>query len=184
LRYYLGEALHYLICALNLEYVLPFHKVILLYHRCKLDEKMSALKELEKLQAMRAELEAESRSLKEQQKELENNVLALEQKVVMEELDKEKAVIEELKNSNKSTKDAIAQLEAKKKELEARIGQAPQKPETPPPEKEKKEEAPKPEEAEEGGVTVTAIEGEALVESPEATEESPKKKEKKKHRFF
>jgi hypothetical protein len=35
----LGEALHYLSCALNLEYVLPFHKVILLYYRCKLDEK-------------------------------------------------------------------------------------------------------------------------------------------------
>jgi len=120
---------------------------------------MSALKELEKLQAMR------------------------------EELNKEKAVIEELKNSNKATRDAIAQLEAKKKELETRIGQAPQKPETPPPEKEKKEEAPKPEEAtpeeaEESGVTVTAIEGEALVESPEATDESPKKQEKKKHRFF
>jgi hypothetical protein len=35
----LGEAFHYLSCALNLEYVLPFHKVILLYYRCKLDEK-------------------------------------------------------------------------------------------------------------------------------------------------
>jgi uncharacterized protein (DUF3084 family) len=146
---------------------------------------MSALKELEKLRAMRAELEAETRSLKEQQKELENSVLALEQKVVMEELNKEKAVIEELKNSNKATKDAIAQLEAKKRELETKIEQASQKPATPPLEKEKKEEAPaQPEEAEESGVTVTAIEGEALVESPEATDESPKKQEKKKHRFF
>lgn len=35
----LGEVLHYLSCTLNLEYVLPFHKVILLYYRCKLDEK-------------------------------------------------------------------------------------------------------------------------------------------------
>jgi uncharacterized protein (DUF3084 family) len=150
---------------------------------------MSALKELEKLQAMRTELEAESHSLKEQQKELENSVLALEQKVVMEELNKEKAVIEELKNSNKATKDAIVQLEAKKKELETKLEQAPQQPATPPLEKEKKEEASKPaeaapEEAEESGVTVTAIEGEALVESPEATDESPKKQEKKKHRFF
>jgi uncharacterized protein (DUF3084 family) len=155
---------------------------------------MSALKELEKLQAMRTELEAESRSLKEQQKELENSVLALEQKVVMEELNKEKAVIEELKNNNKATRDAIAQLEVKKKELETMLGQEAQKPETPPPEKEKKEEAPaqpeeaeeasQPEEAEGSGVTVTAIEGEALVESPEATGESPKKQEKKKHRFF
>ena len=145
---------------------------------------MSALKELEELQAMRAELETESRSLKDQQKELENAVLALEQKVVMEELNKEKAVIKELKNSNKATRDAIAQLEAKKKELEGRIGQASQKPETPPPAKEKKEKAPaQPEEAEESGVTVTAIEAEALIESPEAVE-SPKKQEKKKRRFF
>ncbi len=145
---------------------------------------MSALKELEKLQAMRAELEVESRSLKEQQKELENSVLDLEQEVVMEELNKEKAIIEELKNSNKATKDAIAQLEAKKEELESKLEETPQKPKTPPPEKEKPEEAPKPEEAEESGVTVTAIEGEALVESPEATSESPQKQEKKKHRFF
>jgi uncharacterized protein (DUF3084 family) len=150
---------------------------------------MSALKELEKLQAMRAELEAETRSLKEQQTNLENSVLALEEKVVMEELDKEKAAIEELKKSNKATKNAIAQLEARKKELETRLGQESQTPETPPPEKEKTEAAPEPaeaapEEAEEGGVTVTAIEGEALVESPEATEERPKKQEKKKHRFF
>jgi peptidoglycan hydrolase CwlO-like protein len=146
---------------------------------------MSTLKELEKLQTMRAELEAESRSLKEKQKELESSLLALEQEVVMEELNKEKAVIEELKNSNKATKDAIAQLEAKKRELETKL---PQKPATPPPAKEKKEEAPaqpeETEEAEESGVTVTAIEGEALVESPEAVGESPKKQEKKKRRFF
>ena len=149
---------------------------------------MSALKELEKLQAMRAELEVESRSLKEKQKELENSVLSLEQEVVMKELNKEKAVIEELKNSNKATKDAIAQLEAKRRELETRLEQAPQKPVPPPPAKGKKEEAPaqpeETEEAEESGVTVTAIEGEALIESLEATGESPKKQEKKKRRFF
>jgi chromosome segregation ATPase len=140
---------------------------------------LSTLKELEKLQATRVELEAESRSLKERQKELENSVLSVEQKVVIEELNKEKAVIEELKNSNKATKDAIAQLEAKKKILETKLGQAPQKPVTPPPEKEKTKKCKPAEEAEESGVTVTAIEGEALVESPEATGESPKKKEKK-----
>lgn len=148
---------------------------------------MSSLKELEKLQAMRAELEAESHSLKEKQKELESSLLTLEQEVVMEELNKEKAIIEELKNSNKATKDAIAQLETKKRELETKLEQAPQKPATPPPAKEKEEAPAQPEEteeAEESGVTVTAIEGEALVESPEATGESPKKQEKKKRRFF
>lgn len=163
---------------------------------------MSEQKELEKLQAMRAELEAESRSLKEEQKKLENNVLSLEEKVVIEELKKEKAVIQELKNRNKAAKDAIAQLEAKKKELETKLDVAPQTPATPPPKEEKAEEAPvqpeetkvapepteaapeEAEEAEEGGVTVTAIEGEALVENQEAVGESFKKQEKRKRRFF
>jgi uncharacterized protein (DUF3084 family) len=150
---------------------------------------LSEQKELEKLQAMRAELEAEAHSLKEEQKNLENSLLSLEEKVVVEELKKEKAVIEELKNRNKATKDAISQLEAKKKDLESRLEQASQTPETPPPNKEKAEEAPEPAEAapegsEEGGVTVTAIEGEALVENQEAVDESPTKQEKKKRRFF
>jgi uncharacterized protein (DUF3084 family) len=150
---------------------------------------LSEQKELEKLQAMRAELEAEAHSLKEEQKNLENSLLSLEEKVVVEELKKEKAVVEELKNRNKATKDAISQLEAKKKDLESRLEQTSQTPETPPPKKKKAEEAPEPAEAapegsEEGGVTVTAIEGEALVENQEAVDESPKKQEKKKRRFF
>jgi hypothetical protein len=160
---------------------------------------MSAQNELEKLQAMRAELEAESRSLKEKQHDLENILLTLEDKVVAEELKKERAVIEELKNRNKAAKDAITQLEAKKRDFETKLNQVPQAPETSPPEEEKAEEAPAqpketeevskpaettPEEVEEGGVTVTAIEGQALVENQEAISESPKKQEKKKRRFF
>jgi len=139
---------------------------------------MSEQKELEKLQAMRAELEAESRSLKEQQKNLEDSLLALEAK----------AMIEELKKSNRDTKDAIAQLEAKKRDLETRLKQSAQTPETPPPETEKTEEAREPEPAEAapegsegGGVTVTAIDDETLVEPQEAND---KQQERKKHRFF
>jgi chromosome segregation ATPase len=145
---------------------------------------LSEQKELEKLQAMRVELEEEARLLKEEQKNLENNVLALEEKVV----------IEELKNRNKAAKDAIAKLEAKKKKLETKLGEAAQKSEAPSTEKEKEEEAPaqaeevevaKPAEGgEEGGVTITAIEGEALYENKETVCESPKKQEKKNHRFF
>ena len=150
---------------------------------------MSEQKELEKLQAMRAELEAESRLLIEEQQKLEKNVLSLEEQVVVEELKKEKAVIEDLKNRNKAAKDAIADLEAKKKSLQSKLNQPPQEPE-PPPEEEKATEpeaaeAPEPEpaeEAEDGGVTVTAIEGDALVENPEVDEDS--KQEKKKRRFF
>ena len=155
---------------------------------------MSEQKELEKLQAMRTELEAESRLLIEEQQKLEKNVLSLEEQVVVEELKKEKAVIEDLKNRNKAAKDAIADLEAKKKSLQSKLNQPPQEPETPPPEEEKAKEpeaaeAPEPEpaeeapeEAEDGGVTVTAIEGDALVENPEVDEDS--KQEKKKRRFF
>jgi len=157
---------------------------------------LSEQKELEKLQAMRAELEEEARLLKEEQKNLESNVLTLEEKVAIEELKKEKAVIEELKNRNKAAKDAITKLEAKKKKLETKLGEAAQTPEPPSPEKEKEEEAPaqleeteeaaKPAEEvpEEGGVTVTAIEGEALYENQETVSESPNKQEKKKRRFF
>jgi hypothetical protein len=153
---------------------------------------LSEQKELEKLQARRAELEAESHSLKEAQKNLEKSVLALEEQVIIEELNKEKAVIEELKNRNKVTKDAISQLEAKKSELETKLKQTSPTPEAPPEKEEAKEvpaqlekteKSPEPEKAEESGVTVTAIEGEALVENKEATDEN-KKREKKKRRFF
>jgi hypothetical protein len=150
---------------------------------------MSEQKELEKLQAMRAELEAQSRLLIEEQKKLENNVIALEEKVVIEKLNKEKAIIEDLKNRNKAAKDAISQLEAKKKDLESKLGQTIQEPETPPPQKKKTQNAPEPAEAEpeedeEGGVTVTAIEDEALIENQEAVDEGSTKQEKKKRRFF
>ena len=159
---------------------------------------MSAREELEKLQAMRAELEAESRSLKEQQSDLENNVLSLEEKVAIEAMKREKAVIEELRNRNKVAKEAIAELETKKKDLESKIGQEPQKPETPSTEQETAEETlaqPEetaetsqpaeviPEETEDDGVTVTAIENEALFEN-EAVSEASDKPEKKKRRFF
>jgi chromosome segregation ATPase len=150
---------------------------------------MSEQNELEKLQAMRAELEAESRSLKEKQKDLENNVLVLEEKVVVEELKKERAMIEELKNRNKAAKDAIAELEAKKKKLETKLQQTPQTPKAPSKKKGKAKKTPEPAEAaleeyQEEGVTVTAIEADALFESPEAPVESPTKQEKKKRRFF
>ena len=155
---------------------------------------MSEPKDLEKLQAKRAELEAESRSLKEEQKKLEYSVKILEEQVV----------IDELNENNKAAKDAISQLEAKLNDLEKRTKQPSQAPPPenlapPPPPKEtktevqvaappeKKEEAPEPaevkvEDSEDSGVTVTAIDDEALVETQEA--QGDKQPEKKKHRFF
>jgi len=158
---------------------------------------MSEQKELEKLQSKRAELEAESRSLKEEQKKLEASVKILEEKVM----------IEEINDNNKAAKDAISKLEAKLSELENRLKDKPQTPlespaPSPPketkteviasPEREKgptpTEETPEgPQESaeeniEDSGVTVTAIDDEALVESQES--KSDKQQEKKKHRFF
>jgi hypothetical protein len=160
---------------------------------------MSEQKELEKLQAKRAELEAESRSLKEEQKRMEYSVMILEEKVT----------IEEISNNNQTAKDAISKLEAKLYDLENRLKSKPQAtPESPPPpppketktevivspEKTEEEElefeeaAPaEPQESEEenveeSGVTVTAIDDEGLAEAQEA--KGDKQQEKKKHRFF
>jgi hypothetical protein len=68
-------------------------------------------KELEKLQAKRAELEAESLNLKEEQKQLDYNVKILEETVR----------IQELKQNNKIAKEAIAKLEIKLNELEEKL---------------------------------------------------------------
>ena len=157
---------------------------------------MSELKDLEKLQAKRAELETESRSLREEHKKLEYSIKVLEEQVV----------IEELSENNKSAKDAISQLEAKLNDLQKRLKQPSQAPQispenpapSPPPQEttakvevsappEKKEAPPEPDEmtledSEDTGVTVTAIDEEALVETQEA--QGDKQQEKKKHRFF
>lgn len=154
---------------------------------------MSNRKELEKLQATRTELEEESRLLIEEQQKLEKNVLRLEEQIVFEEIKKEKAIIEDLKNRNKMAKDAITQLEEEKKALESKLNQEKATPEAPetieevPAQPEDTEESKPaesvPEDSEDGGVTITAIEGEALVEDQEIIEEIPKQ-DKKKRRFF
>ena len=154
---------------------------------------MSKQIELEKMQAMREELEADSRSLIKEQAKLEKTVLALEQQYFVQELNKEKALIEDLKNRNQAAKDAIAQLETKKKELETKLEMF----RTPETSEEKKLEAAstQPEETEatledaegsvepeENGVIITAI-GDAGFENQELADESPEQ-EKKKRRFF
>jgi hypothetical protein len=155
--------------------------------------KMSAKQELEKLRNMRAELEQESRSLGEQQCSLENTVISLEEKIIIEELKIEKAAIEELKNRNKTAKEAIAKLKSKKKKLENKLEDAGYDQEESPPENQEKsppenqEDASEPEENEaigEGGVVVTAIDGEAFEEQVGIPAEDSPKQEKRKRRFF
>ena len=159
---------------------------------------MNEREELKKLQAMRAELEAESRLLIEKQEHLEKTVLALEKQVIAEELKKEQALIEDLRNRNNAVRDAISQLEAKKKNLENKLQQMTETMEVPSEKEQAAEESvakfnetiedskPKaePEDFGEGSVTITAIDGEGLVENQEIVSENPKKEEKKKHRFF
>ena len=72
---------------------------------------MSETNELEKLRSIRAEYEAESRTLKETQQNMESRLKILEEKIV----------IEELENKNKTTRNAIVQLESKMKMLENRL---------------------------------------------------------------
>lgn len=147
--------------------------------------KMSAKQELEKLRNMRAELEEESHSLEEQQCSLENTVGSLEEKIIIEELKIEKAAIEELKNRNKAAKDSIAKLKSKKKKLEIKLESAGYDQEEKPPKNQ--EEASEPEENEEigeGGVVVTAIDGEAFEEQVGISAEDSPKQEKRKRRFF
>lgn len=138
---------------------------------------------------MRKELEEESRLLIEEQRKLEKDVLALEEQVAAQELKKEKALFEDLRSRNEATKSTIAQLEAKKKELETKLGQITQTPEgaleaqkagETPAQPETAEEASEQTEAvpEENGVTITVVESEEIGETQE------KQQEKKKHMFF
>jgi hypothetical protein len=150
---------------------------------------LKAKTELEKLKAIRKELESESHSLIEKQQKLEKEVLALEEQTVTQELEKEKALVEDLRSRNEATKNAIAQLEAKKKEFETKLGQITQTPEgasesqkaseTPAQTKKAKKTSKQTEAVPEGNeVTVTVVESEEIVETQE------KQQKKKKHRFF
>jgi hypothetical protein len=149
---------------------------------------LSAKAELEKLQAMRKELEAESRSLIEKQQNLRKDVLALEEQVVAQELEKEKALVEDLRSRNEVAKSSIAQLEARKKELETKLGGTAETPEPAaktqeahktPTHPEKAEKVPeKTESFPEEGVTITVVESEEIVETQE------KQQEEKKFKFF
>lgn len=144
---------------------------------------MSANQELEKLRNIREELETEAGSLEEQQSSLANIVMALEEKITIEELKTEKAAIEELKNRNRAAKAAIVKLKSKKRKLETKLDKALGKLEEPASE----DQVSPPEENEEiadGGVIVAAIDGDALEEQLEITVEDSSKQGKRKRRFF
>jgi hypothetical protein len=143
---------------------------------------LSVEEKLEKVHAMREELEEESRLLIVEQQTLEKNVRALEEQVVLNELKRQKALVEDLRSRNKAIKSTIAQLEAKKKELETKLGklvQTPKAGKTPAQPGQTAEASESPEAiTEENGVTITVMESEEIVETEE------EQQEKKKRRFF
>jgi hypothetical protein len=140
---------------------------------------LSAKAELEKLRVMRKELEAESSSLIEKQQKLRKEVWVLEEQVIAQELKKEKALVEDLRYRNEVAKSTIAELEAKKKELETKLGKMTPTPEEPA-QLEKADETSEQTEAdpEENGVTITVVESEEMIETQE------NQQEKEKFRFF
>jgi hypothetical protein len=72
---------------------------------------MNETNELERLRSIRAEVEAESRTLKETQQNMENRLKILEEKIA----------IDDLESKNKTARNAVAQLESKLKMLESRL---------------------------------------------------------------
>jgi vacuolar-type H+-ATPase subunit I/STV1 len=81
---------------------------------------LSTSKELEDLGSKKAVLEAESRSLKEEQQGLEERIKVLEEEIV----------IEQLKNDNRASREAVSRLKSKKDELEQRLKETSRTPET------------------------------------------------------
>jgi uncharacterized coiled-coil protein SlyX len=152
---------------------------------------LNASEEIEQLQNRRIELETESKSLEEQQKDLEERTKILEEKIA----------IEELRKVNKTKQDAIDQLKAKLDELEQRLKNTSETPESHEPSKETIPEiisSPPPateevtaevaeligETPEEETVTVGALEDPMVAQEEELSEHLKRQSEKKKRRLF
>ena len=152
---------------------------------------MSEANELEILRAKKAELEAESRTLKDTQKSIENRVKALEEQVAIEELQKNNKALREIVNQ---LEDKKAQLENKLKEKTQAQGSSAHEA-SPPPEGTTLPESPLASEASEISeapaeenledmVVFEGIDPESLLENEEIVETQEKPTEKKKRRFF
>jgi len=152
--------------------------------------KLSTSKELEELHNKRTGLEEESRSLKEEQQNLEGRVKVLEEKIA----------IEELTNSNNATRETISLAESMIDKLERRLQEISKSPETSSTDEIKPEiiSTPEPSDDASQGITVAVaeeIEEDNVVtvmppESPiapaqeERSENVKKQSEKKKRRIF
>ena len=135
------------------------------------------LSDLEELQARRIKLAEETRSLERKQKKLEDNVLILEEKISIEQLEKQQrelmkkvSNLESQKNGleSKLTKDPADEKSAKKKSSKKKVTSKPKK----------KKAVPK-----EEGVTITTVVNQPIPKQ-KFVQTSRNKPEKKKRFFF
>jgi len=139
--------------------------------------------ELEELRIKRGQLEETTRSLKKKQKKLEDNVLILEERVI----------IEDLENQQKQLNKKVATLEKQKNGLQSKLHvESDKAPITPkktnrkkaaPKSKRKVTSIPKVDSDENDGVTITAV-VDRPVEKQKTVTKSKKQSAKKKHFFF
>jgi len=139
--------------------------------------------ELEELRNQRAQLEEATRSLKKKQKKLEDNVLILEERVIIDELD----------SQQKQLQQKVSILEKQKNSLESKLQSESVKTPKPPkkiktkkqtPNSKKKVTSIKEAESEENdGVTITAV-VDRPVEKQKTVNKSKKQVAKKKRFFF
>ena len=139
--------------------------------------------ELEELRVKRAQLEETTRSLKKKQKKLEDNVLILEERVI----------IEDLENQQKQLNKKVSTLEKQKDGLQSKLKvESDKAPITPkktnrkkaaPKSKRKVTSIPKVDSDENDGVTITAV-VDRPVEKQKTVTKSKKQSAKKKRFFF
>lgn len=139
--------------------------------------------ELEELRNKRAQLEETTRSLKKKQKKLEDNVLILEERVI----------IEDLENQQKQLNKKVSTLEKQKDGLQSKLKVESEKAPIPPKKKNRKKaiakskrkviSIPKVDSDENDGVTITAV-VDRPVEKQKTVTKSKKQSAKKKRFFF
>ena len=139
--------------------------------------------ELEELRNQRAQLEEATQSLKKKQKKLEDNVLILEERVIIDELD----------SQQKQLRQNVSKLEKQKNSLASKLQSEPVRAPKPPKKIKPKKQTPKSkkkvpsvteaESDENDGVTITAV-VDRPVEKQKTVNKSKKQVAKKKRFFF
>jgi len=132
--------------------------------------------EIEELRARRAQLEEETKSLKKKQKKLEDGVQILEERIIIEQLEKQRKVLRK----------TVSNLETQKNDLVTKLEPKPAKTKKPPKHTKNKKVVNKPKKKirsvpkDETGITITASVDQPLQKHKAASRKQPDKKK----RFF